>query len=178
MFRRYNWNPHDLAEMSFEQTVEALKSYQEKPKGVSEETWALVRSSEPRDEDSLADLHDLLLEDISNISGGTVLTLAWSGEGMAHSGIKSISSWGDFFVFGSSDHDDHGPFRKIEDALDLEYFWQEGVPGGELWFDSKIVPTEIVMKIAHAMCGDDGETVFVNGMNYVRRAAQLYAISE
>ena len=173
MLRRHAWNQHDKSELSFEETLAFVAGLPDKLECVSEETWKLIASDKPYSEDTLNQIQDCLIDDLCNNAGPSVLTLAWDGDGMAHSGIKGVEKWGPLFVFKSSDHDDHGPFRTIKDALGLEYFWQEGVPRGELWFDQDIVPEALAMKIAHAMCGDENECVFVNDVKYVRRGSEL-----
>ena len=173
MFRRHCPNPYDKSEMSFEQTLSYLSNLQSRPEEVSTEAWNLIKSDQPPSNDRFAEIYDRLIDDLGNNIVSSVLTLEWSGYGMAHSGIKVVSKWGPLFIFTSSDHDDHGPFETIEDVLGLEYFLQEGVPGGELWFDATIVPEALAMKIAFAMCGDDDETVKINDVIYVRSAGTL-----
>ena len=154
-------------EMSIEETVGYLRQKQICPEGISDADWEFIKTGALDDEDQLEGMKDILLSSMDNSEG--VLTLGWDGEGPGHSGIKTIEKWAGCYLFGSSDHDDHGPFRKIEEALDLEYFWQEGVPGGDLWFDPNDVPMKKVMKIAHAMCGEEDGTVRINDVEYVRK---------
>lgn len=163
-------------ELSLEETLSDLKEGKERPADIEEEIWNLIKRGEPFTDDEIVDLEEYLRDNIANCDGVACLTLGWSGEGMAHSGTKVISKWIDYYIFTSSDHDDHGPFKKIEDALDLEYFWQEGVPGGELWFDKKEVPETIAMNIAKAMCGTDGERVNVNDVLYELKEDKLIKI--
>lgn len=159
------------AEMSLEATLKYLKKVALRPPDLSDDDWDLIVSGGPYDEDALDQLRTGLLDSMSQSEG--VLTLGWDGEGPGHSGVKTIAKWAGCFIFDSSDHDDHGPFRRIEQALELEYFWQEGVPKGELWFDGDVVPSDIAFKIAHAMCGDEGETVRVNDVEYTRIGDKL-----
>jgi hypothetical protein len=175
MFCRNAWID-GTGELSLEETLNDLKERKDRPADIEKIIWGLIKRGQPYTDDELVDLEDYLRDSMANCDGVACLTLGWSGEGMAHSGIKVISKWIDYYIFTSSDHDDHGPFKKIEDALDLEYFWQEGVPGGELWFDDKEVPTEIAMNIAKAMCGNDEDTVSVNDILYVLKEDDLVKI--
>ena len=82
------------------------------------------------------------------------------------------------FFFNSSDIDDLGPFLTIKDVLDLDYFWAEDVPGGELDYDTSIVPGELARSIGLTMCGKDGGTVRINGVTFVRQNDALQALSQ
>jgi hypothetical protein len=161
VLRRYAF-PFDKSEISLNDIVKILLSLDEKPQYISETTWHLLRGDTLSNAAIMDFLHDSIIEDLDNLGGPAVLTLGWDGEGLGHSGIKTVSRWGSFYIFDSSDHHPHGPFRTADEALELEYFYVEGVPGGSLWFDPEHVKQETVFRIGRAMCGEDGGTVTIN----------------
>ena len=170
------WDPFKI-EMNREEVVAYLRERGQKPKGLSDEEWALVQSSSKDDPDPEY-VSDMICDAIMNEYEGC-LTLGWEGDsGHAHSGIKSVGAWEGLSYFTSSDHDDHGPFLDLNDALALEYFDQEGVPNGSLYFDAPPVPMERALEIAHAMCGEEGGRVDLNGVVHERQGDILVPIRE
>ena len=175
MLRRYAL-PFDKSEMSLNDVVKILLSLGEKPQYISETTAHLLREHTLSNLGIMDFLHDSIIEDLDNLGGPAVLTLGWDGEGPGHSGIKTVSRWGPFYIFASSDHDPHGPFRTADEALELECFYVESVPGGSLWFDPEHVEQETVFRIGRAMCGEDGGTVTINDVVYVRQGNEFKPI--
>lgn len=173
MFRRYAWDPYEKTEMTLEDILIYFAKLSNKPEYVSDDTWELIISETPHSEDTLEQIESGLRDDINDDSGATVLMLEWSGEGMAHSGFIFVSTWGPFYIFTSSDYDNQGPFHTIEDVLELEYFSLNSIPGGVLKFNEPIISRTAAFNIAYNMCGEDGETIVINDVTYVRKEGKL-----
>ena len=163
-------------EMTREETVAHLRDRGVKPADLSVDDWALVMAAGPDNEDP--DYVSDTLCDLMMNEGDGVLSLGWDGDGPGHSGIKSVATWEGLYFFTSSDHDDHGPYKDIDDVLELEYFDQDGVPNGSLYFTSPPVPKDRGEMIAYAMCGEDGGQVDLNGVMHERRDGELCPVDE
>lgn len=168
------WDSKEI-EMSREEVVAYLRERGQRPEGLSDEQWSLVQHSSKDDPDPEY-VSDAICDAIMNEYEGC-LTLGWEADfGHGHSGIKSVGIWEGLAYFTSSDHDDHGPFLDLGDALALDYFDQQGVPNGSLYFDAPPVPLERALEIAHAMCGEEGGRVDLNGVLHERQGGLLVPI--
>jgi hypothetical protein len=165
----------DSGELSLEQTLAVLCQRKNRPSSITDQVWSRILEGAPYNNDELVELRDAVVESMDEAIG--CLTYGWSGYGPAHSGAISVAIWAGLFIMRSSDIDDKGPFLTIADVLDLEYFWAEGVPGGELSYDAAVVPDETIRSIGLAMCGEEGGTVVINDVNYIRQDDALHEVS-
>ena len=110
------------------------------------------------DKDELSDR----LWDIIGSEARSMLTLAWDGDGPAHSGFVEIIAWRDMFFMRSSDYEPEGPFDELSEALDLDQFSN---PSPKPALVSKELPLEALLKVALGVI-DDGDHVDINGKSW------------
>ncbi|MBA4095646.1 MAG: hypothetical protein C0484_02600 [Rhodospirillum sp.] len=158
------------------QLVELLVQKGVRPPDISATIWRTAQRAVKASASIDDQLYDALQDSIED-NLECRLSVVWDGEGPAHNGNLGIYEWMGFFFFRSSDHDGHGPFRTIDDALALDYFDVENVPNGELDFDDT-VPEQRAMKIALSMCGSNAGSVTVNGRRYKRDGDHLIEVHD
>lgn len=158
-------------EMSIEETVALLRSRGIRPDGMSNKDWKLICNGDVQSADVLEQIKDALLESMEDTE--VVFTYGWEADSPGDSDIITVDKWAGCFCLGSTEFGNYGPFRKIEKVLSMDYFWAENVPGAYLSYDPSDVPEEFAMQIALSMCGEDGGSVRINDVEYVRQGGAL-----
>ena len=104
-----------------------------------------------------AEDNDYLLDLISE-ERKTLLTLSNDDGG------NFISEWCGLYFVTSTEYEPEGPFESLDEALSDERFSLE-IPEPEI--RSEVVPLPTLKRIGKAVACGEGESVFINGRQYV-----------
>ena len=109
-----------------------------------------------------------LLSSIINENETQVLSLEWDS---MCSGVNYITQCQGYYFFKSSDYEEEGPFLSLDEVLAMEQFNVETSDNPQL--KSTVVPADVLFKMAKEIAGQEGNTVTINGTNYVLVEGQL-----
>ncbi len=110
------------------------------------------------------------VRDMISDEGRTVLSLAWDGNGPAHSGCHHVVEWRGLYFFQSSDLDAEGPFDSLEEALALECFQ---VQTAHPEITASGIDRAALLRLARDVVGGNGECVLINGARYTLEDGEL-----
>lgn len=101
--------------------------------------------------------------------GKSIVTLAWNGNGAAHSGAVVIRASRRGFIV-DDEVETYGLFETLDEALALDTFHFGGTPVPVLTCSPKIAASAALMAAALNLAGGPGGEVWINGVCYVRTA--------
>jgi hypothetical protein len=122
---------------------------------------AVLQSEKARSSLFITWYNDVLQEEAKE-----VLTLGWSGDGPANSGVHQVVVWNEMYFFlGDDGHVEEGPFNSLDEVLALPEFHEPMVFRPEL--DSTVVPLERLLRIARDLVTSEGGQVKMNKKLFV-----------
>jgi hypothetical protein len=143
---------------------------------------AVLRSPQVRSSLSPGQLAEALedednLHEMISYEGESVLSLGFdTGSVGTGAGVNWIEEWNGLFFFFSSDLDCEGPFETLDEAVALEVFHWPNSYASEL--DSDRLPFKQLIKIARDVVIEDGQSILINGNEYVFSEGKLEEIEE
>jgi hypothetical protein len=103
----------------------------------------------------------------------SVVTYEWDSQSPGGSGACCVNHWRGLYFVAGSDYESEGPFDSIQSAFGSEAF--EALSGNlQFTYTSRIVKrSQLLDLIARSFVGDEGDTIRVNGAEYVYRSGSF-----